>query len=220
MNHSIEDSMLFSGISRDEITSLLTCLTATPKHFQKGEIILSEGTPTDRIGIVQSGMAVISCCDVWGNHNILGNALSGDLFAEAYACIPNEPLQISVTAAEHTTVLFINVKKLLCPCTNACAFHAKLIQNLLTICAEKNLQLARRMLHISPKSIRSRLLSYFSACVKKTGNPSFVIPYNRQQLADYLGVDRSAMSHELSKMQHDGLIRYEKNHFTVIDSCF
>ena len=105
--------------------------------------------------------------------------------------------------------------KVLTTCTNACPFHAKLIQNLLTVCAAKNLQLSQRILHTTPKGIRARLMSYFSECVKRAGQYSFDIPYNRQQLADYLGVDRSAMCSELSRMQREGLLTYHKNHFSV-----
>ena len=104
---------------------------------------------------------------------------------------------------------------MLTTCTNACPFHAKLIQNLLTVCAAKNLQLSQRILHTTPKGIRARLMSYFSECVKRAGQYSFDIPYNRQQLADYLGVDRSAMCSELSRMQREGLLTYHKNHFSV-----
>lgn len=126
-----------------------------------------------------------------------------------------EPLRISVTAAEDTEVLFLNVGKVLTTCTNACPFHALLISNLLAVCAEKNLLLSQRILHTAPKGIRARLLSYFSACVQRTGRYSFDIPYNRQQLADYLSVDRSAMCSELSRMQREGLLSYHKNHFSV-----
>ena len=120
-----------------------------------------------------------------------------------------------MTASEYTEVLFLNIGKVLTTCTNACPFHAKLIQNLLTVCAAKNLQLSQRILHTAPKGIRARLMSYFSECVKRAGRYSFDIPYNRQQLADYLGVDRSAMCSELSRMQREGLLSYHKNHFSV-----
>ena len=145
----------------------------------------------------------------------LGHVGPGEVFAEPYACIPGEPLLISVTASEDTEVLFLNVGKVLTTCTNACPFHALLISNLLAVCAEKNLLLSQRILHTAPKGIRARLLSYFSACVQRTGRYSFDIPYNRQQLADYLSVDRSAMCSELSRMQREGLLSYHKNHFSV-----
>lgn len=209
------NTQLFRGIAEEEIAPLFKCLRAFQKSYQKGETILREGEPTAYLGIVLSGMAVISRSDVWGNNSILGNAAPGAVFAEAYACLPGEPLQISVSAAEETTVLFLNVEKVLTTCTNACVFHTKLIRNLLTVCAQKSLGLSRRILYASPKTIRGRLLSYFSDCVKRAGSDSFQIPYSRQQLADFLGVDRSAMCSELSKMRRDGLLSYQKNTFTL-----
>lgn len=213
---NLSNTQLFQGIEKTELESLFTCLSVEKKQYKKGTTILAEGEPTDQIGIVLSGMAIISCCDVWGNNSILGTAGPGAVFAEAYACIPGEPLLISVTASEHTSVLFLNINKILTACPHACTVHTKLIRNLLTVCSQKSLQLSRRILHTSPKSIRGRLLSYFSECVKQTGTYSFHIAFSRQQLADYLSVDRSAVCNELSKMQKDGLIRYERNHFTVL----
>ena len=206
---------IFQGIEEPEIASLLQCLQATERTYQKGESILSEGSITENMGIVLSGMALISCGDIWGNTSVLGHVTPGSVFAEVYACIPGEPLLITVSAAEDTTVLFMNVGRILSTCTNACPFHTRLARNLLTVCAHKSLQLSQRILHTSSKSIRGRLMSYFSQCAKQAGNSTFQIPYNRQQLADYLGIDRSAMCNELSKMQKDGLIRYEKNDVTL-----
>ena len=163
------------------------------------------------LGVVLSGRVMVEHSDIWGNRAILGSAAPGAVFGEAYACIPGEPLQVCVSAMEKTDLLLLNVGKVLTTCTRACPFHTKLVRNLLAVCAAKNLQLSGRILHTSSKSIRGRLLSYFSECAKRAGSYSFRIPYNRQQLADYLGVDRSAMCNELSKMQKDGLIRYEKN---------
>lgn len=215
MKISLSETQLFRGIEEQEIDSLLQCLAATKREYKKGEVILSEGTITESLGIVLSGMAIISCSDIWGNNSILGDIAPGAVFAEVYACIPGEPLRISVSAAEDTTVLFMNVGRVLSTCTNACPFHTKLVRNLLTVCAYKSLQLYQRILHTSSKSIRGRLMSYFSQCAKGSGSCSFQIPYNRQQLADYLGVDRSAMSNELSKMQKEGLIEYQRNQFLL-----
>lgn len=215
MDKILSSCKLFHGIKEAQIPLLLECLSTTTKQFKKGEFILKEGVPTKHIGIVLSGQAMICCSDVWGNQNILDTAMPSDVFAEAYACIPNEPLHIFVTAAVDTKVLLINVEKIISSCNGSCEFHARLVQNLLSLCAYKSLQLSSRILHTSPKSIRKRLLSYFSECSKKTGTLSFTIPYSRQQLADYLSVDRSAMSAELSKMQADGLIIYHKNHFEL-----
>ena len=127
-------------------------------------------------------------------------------------------MTVNVLCAEDSTVLLVSMHCISHPCLRTCAAHTKLIQNLLSLCAEKNLRLSKRMLHTMPKSIRQRLLSLFSEYIKKTGGFSFDIPYSRQQLADYLNVERSALCNELSKMQKDGIIKYEKNHFVVDDS--
>lgn len=219
MKINLTNTQLFRGIDSSDISPLLSCLGAIERKFKKSDIILTEGEPTDQMGVVLSGMALIEHCDVWGNRILLGNAAPGAVFAESYACIPGEPLQISVVASEDTSVLFLNVGKVLTTCTNSCEFHTKLVRNLLTVCAGKSLDLSRRILHSTSKSIRGRLMSYFSECIKKTGSYSFEIPYNREQLASYLGVDRSAMSNELSKMKKEGLIQYHKNHFTIIESA-
>ena len=219
MQINLANTRLFRGMEPSDIEEMLGCLHAKEHAFQKGEIIFPEGTATEQIGVVLSGRVIIEMGDVWGNNSVLSSIGPGGVFAEAYACVPGEPLMVSVVAAEDTSVLYIGVSGILSPCAKACACHARLIQNLLTQCAGKNLQLSRRILHTGPKSIRGRLLSYFSECIKRTGSYSFDIPYNRQQLADYLSVDRSALCNELSKMQRDGLLRCRKNHFTVNETA-
>ncbi len=214
---NLSNTQLFYGLKEDEITSLLDCLNAEKRSYKKGEVILSEGSTTENSGIVLSGMVMISCCDIWGNNSILGNAAPGSIFAEVYACIPGQPLLVTVSAAEDTSILFMNVGRILTTCSNACPFHARLAQNLLTVCAHKNLQLSQRIQHTSSKSVRGRLMSYFSECAKHFGSNSFLVPYNRQQLADYLNVDRSALCNELSKMQKDGMIEYTRNHILLKD---
>lgn len=208
---NLSNTQLFRGLEESEIISLVECLKPVRRSYKKGEVILSEGSITENIGIVLSGMALISCSDIWGNASVLGNAAPGSVFAEVYACIPGQPMLASVTAAEDTSVLFMNVGSVLTTCTHACPFHTRLARNLLAVCAHKSLQLSQRIRHTSAKSIRGRLMSYFSDCAKRSGSNSFYIPYNRQQLADYLNVDRSAMCNELSKMQKDGMVEYEKN---------
>ncbi len=212
MNLDLSSCALFGSIDRQEIDSLLTCLGALEKHYKKGSLIFSEGQVICQLGVVLKGRVLIQCCDAWGNVSILGAAGPGAVFGEAYACSPGEPLQISVQAAENSSILFLNVDRVLNTCPNSCIFHRTLVRNLLTVCAQKSLELSRRMLHTTPKTIRGRLLSYFSECAKHAGSYSFELCYNRQQLADHLGVDRSALCGELSKMQRDGLIRYDRNH--------
>ena len=217
MRINLGNTPLFRGMTVPDIEEMLRCLRAVERTYKKGAVILPEGTPTEQLGVVLSGRVIIEMGDVWGNNSVLSSVGAGGIFAEAYACVPGEPLMVNVTAAEDMRALLLNIGRVLEPCANVCPRHVRLVRNLLTLCSEKNLQLSRRVLHTGPKSIRKRLLSYFSECIKRTGSYSFDIPYNRQQLADYLSVERSALSNELSLMQRDGLIRYEKNHFDVME---
>lgn len=217
MNYSLLiHTTLFRGTNEAEAKEMLTCLGAFEKSYGKGAIILGAGDLTDNMGLVLAGSVNMEIDDLWENKTILGHAQVGQLFAETYACIPGEPLMVSVVAAEKCDVLFLNAAHLLTTCQNSCAHHNKLIRNLLQISAGKNLALSRRSLHTSFKSIRARLLSYLSEQVKQNGSYQFSIPFNRQQLADYLSVDRSALSNELSRMQRDGLLTFEKNYFSLV----
>ena len=217
MQINLANTLLFRGMDPSDIEEMLGCLLAKECTYKKGEILFPDGSPTEQIGVVLIGRVIIELGDVWGNNSVLSSIGPGGIFAETYACIPGEPLMVNVTAAEDTEALLLNIRRVLEPCSKVCPYHVRLVRNLLALCAGKNLQLSRRVLHTGPKSIRKRLLSYFSECIKRTGSYSFDIPYNRQQLADYLSVERSALSNELSIMQRDGLIRYEKNHFDVME---
>lgn len=211
----VSKSALFQGTTPEDTEAMLKCLEAREKQFQKGETIYYVGDRVSELGLVLSGSVLIEKDDLWGNRSILDRIGSGQIFAETYACVPGEKLLVTVTAAEKTEILFLNVGKILRVCTNACSFHARLIRNLLTLSAQKNLNLSRRIFHTSAKSIRGRLLSYLSWQAVKQGSREFDIPFNRQQLADYLGVDRSAMSAELGKMKREGLIQVDRSHFRM-----
>jgi CRP-like cAMP-binding protein len=211
----LASSPLFRGISQDEIKSLLHCLKPTQRKAEKGAMLYRVGDQVHELGLVLSGSVSLESDDLWGNRTILDQVGPGRVFAETYACVPGEALMVNVVALEDTEVLFLDVGSLLQMCSSACGYHTKLIQNLLAIAAQKNLNLSRRSFHIALKSIRARVLSYLSFQAMQQGTRDFHIPYNRQQLADYLNVDRSALSAELSKMQKDGLLTVEKNHFVV-----
>ena len=206
---------LFRGITQTEIESMLICLNAREREYPKDAAILRAGDITHELGLVLSGSVSIESDDLWGNKTILDHVASGGVFAETYACIPGEVLMVNVIAIESVTVLFLNTGKVIEVCQKTCAYHTKLIRNLLSIAAQKNLNLSRRSFHTAPKSIRGRLLFYLSFQALRQGSRDFYIPFNRQQLADYLNVDRSALSNELGKMQRENLLTINKNHFIV-----
>lgn len=211
----LSNTMLFRGTTEEEAKTMLNCLGAFSREYEKGETIYHAGETVACFGLLLRGSVTIENNDIWGNRSILGHAETGQIFAETYACIPGEPLMVDVVACEKSEVLFLNATQLLTTCPNSCTHHNKLIQNLLQASSQKNISLSHRILHTTSKSIRGRLLSYLSEQAKKTGSYQFTIPFNRQQLADYLSVDRSAMSHELSKMKTDGILTYDRNTFQL-----
>ena len=184
------------------------------EKYKKGNVIFGTGSIITDIGLVLSGSVRIEHTDLWGNKSILGITPAGGVFAESYACIPNEPMMVDAVANEDCDILFISVPRLFAPCSE-CVSQNRLIHNLVIISAGKNLQLSRRSLHTSPKTIRGRLSSYFSQQVSAQGSNKIIIPFDRQQLADYLNLDRSALSKELGKMRNEGLIEYNKNTFVI-----
>lgn len=212
----LTETPLFRGTTAQELEEMLACLGTDVRSYDKGQVIYCAGDAVTSLGVVLSGSALIENDDIWGNTTVLDCVGPGQIFAETYACTPNEPLMVNVVAAEPAQILFLNVGRVLQVCSNACGHHNVLIRNLLTLSAQKNLNLSRKIFHISPKTIRGRLLSYLSYQSLRSGSRTFTIPFNRQQLADYLNVDRSALSNELSKMQRDGLIRVERNLFTLL----
>lgn len=201
----ISDLPLFRGIPSEELPALLARASAQKCAFQKGELLLRRGEVTRRLGLVLSGMVHIIREDFWGNRGIVGLAEPGEIFAESYA-LAGEPLEVSVLAASAGEALFLDAEHL----------SARLSANLLALLAEKNLMLTRKMRHMARGTTREKLLSYLSAQAARVGQPEFDIPLDRQQLADYLAVDRSAMSAVLGKLRHEGILTFHKNHFHLL----
>lgn len=204
-------------MGEDEISQILFCLEAREEKYRKNEIIFHAGDTVREIGLVEKGSVNIIVNFYWGDSHIFGHVDKGEIFGENYAVIPDKALICDVVATENSEILFLDISKIFTTCQKKCEFHQKLTQNLLCISALKSLNLSSRMIHIGPKTIRKRLISYLSEQALINGDRHFTIPFNRQQLADYLGVDRSALSNELSKMQKDGLISLKKSEFILED---
>lgn len=213
----LTNTTLFRGLREEEIRRMLACLGAVERSFQKDEVLLRAGEPTASMGLVLRGSVNIVVNYYWGGSNIFGHIGPGELFAETYAVIPGKELLVDAVAAEPVEVLFLPARRLTETCASSCPFHTQAIHNLLQIFAQKNLRLSARMMHTASRSIRARLLSYLSEQAVEHGSSQFTVPFSRQQLADYLGVERSALSNELSKMRRDGLIIYRKNQFSLLD---
>ena len=213
--HLLAGTRLFQGIKEQEIEAMLKCLSAEERSYKKEVYIYRAGDVTGRLGVVMEGAVNIIKDDVWGNRKIIENIGRGQIFGETYACLKGEPLMVDVQASEPSRIMFMDVNRILTTCSSSCDFHNRLIRSLMYVLAGKNLMLTKKMDIITPKSLRERVLVYLSQESVKQGSRTITVPFNRQQMADYLSVDRSALSAELSKMQRDGVICYEKNCFTV-----
>ena len=211
----IRSAPLFSGISEEELTVMLSCLRAEKRVFPKGAFVLRADDTADSIGLVLSGTVLVIQEDIWGNRNILSKAGLGQTFAAAYACAIGSRLNVSVIAETPVTVMFLNVKRILNVCPSACSHHSRIIRNLLGELAEKNLRFNEKLTHMGQRTTRSKIMSYLSAEAQRLGKYEFDVPFSRQQLADYLGVERSGLSLELGKMRSEGLLDFRKSHFVL-----
>lgn len=212
----IKKCPLFEGIDESSLSSLFGCLRARVVEFDKRYTIFSEGSRAGLIGILLSGRAQMERTDLYGNRSILSEFTPPSLFAEAFACAELAEIPVDIIATEPSEVMLIEASHVLHTCTTACPHHQRLIYNLMKDIATKNLALHRKIEATSKRTTREKLLSYLTVTAKSLGRTSFDIPFDRQGLADYLEVDRSGLSVEISKLQREGVIRANKNHFEIL----
>ena len=212
----IRKSILFAGMSEEEKDRAYESLEVQERTYKKGEVILRAGSRTKRMGMVLSGSVTIESNDIWGNRTILSLVGAGQFFAETYALLQDTPLLVDVLANEDSLVVFLSLAEASRAKGGAGSWHLKLVSNLLMVAARKNLILSGRSFHTAPKTIRGRVLSYLNSMSLQRNSMEFDIPFDRQQLADYLNLERTALSKELTKMQREGLIECRKNHFRLL----
>ena len=205
---------LFSGIADDDLTAILACIGARTVKYARGEVIFAHGDAAVAIGLVLSGSVQLERTEFAGNRLILGSVAESELFGEVFACA-EVSLPLDAVAAETSVVMLIDCQRLMCSCGNACEFHRRLIFNLMKILADKNLTFHRKLEILSKRTTREKLLAYLYAEAAQNGSNRFTIPYDRQMLADYLGVDRSGLSAELSKLVREGVLTTRKNEFVL-----
>ena len=210
----LTECALFHGLREAQIREMLPCLSARQSRFRRGQFLLRAGDRVAFAGILLSGEEEVLQEDFWGNRNLLAAVGPGDLFAEAFACA-HAVSPVSVLCKTDGSVLYLNVRAVFSPCEKACAQHKALSQNLIRVLAEKNMQLNEKAGFLSQRTTREKLLAYLSAQARRAGSASFRIPFDRQQLADFLSVNRSAMSAELSRMQREGLLCADRSSFTL-----
>ena len=211
----LRNSPLFQGMAEEEILSVLHCVNANILHRKKGEYIFRVGDSTESMGLVLRGAMLSLQEDLWGHRNIMHRIGVGEFFAEPFAATPGSVLNVSVVADEDSEIMLLNMGRLLKTCPNACEHHNRLVQNLVSVMARRVMNLNEKITHMAKRSTREKLLSYLSSESMRQGKFSFTIPYDRQQLADYLSVERAAMSVELSKLQKEGYLKTNRNYFEL-----
>ncbi|MEE1087031.1 MAG: Crp/Fnr family transcriptional regulator [Schaedlerella sp.] len=209
---------LFDDIEDDKLFTMLNCLGATIQHYSKNQTIMEEGRPAKNIGILLNGSIQLVQNDYYGNRSIIASVEPSHLFGESFACVDKVVLPMNIVACDDTDAMLIDCRRMLKSCSNACSFHTQLIYNLMKIVAAKNIMFNQKMAITSKRSTKEKLIAYLLVEAKKNESESFVIPYDRQELADYLGVERSGLSMEISKLKKAGMIETKKNQFRIHES--
>lgn len=212
----LENTVLFDGIGSEDISGLLACLGASVREVKKNQQIFSEGDPAKFVGIILSGSASVTNQDIYGNRSILSHIYKGELFGESFACADAEVLPVSVVANEDCRVMLIDCRRITTSCQNACGFHNQMIYNLLRAVARRNLEFHKKLEITGRRTTREKLMAFLLAEAKRAGSRQFTISYDRQALADYLGVERSAMSAELGKLQKAGILQTKRKEFILL----
>lgn len=210
----VKANPLFNGIGLNDLETMLHCIEGRVQKYQKGAVIQLVRTPVKTVGLVVSGMVQVLREDIDGKQNLMAELGEGELFGEVFACAGVSHSPVTVLASESCEVLHLNYRKVITTCSSTCSFHQRLIENMLTLIAKKNLLLNQKIDILSRRTTRERLLLFFDS--QRQGAPRFTISFSREELAAYLCVERSAMAAELSKMQREGVIRYERNSFEIL----
>lgn len=206
---------LFDGIETEGIENILGCLGGKVKKYTKNQTIIYTGDEVNFLGIVLGGSVQIIREDIMGSRMIVANLTVGEIFGETIACAGIKESSVSVTAAEASRVLFLSIQRIVSPCTNVCSFHSSLITNLLGLLARKNLYLNHKMELLSKRTIREKIMAYLAYEAEQACSDYFDISLNRSELADYLCIDRSALSREISRLKEEGVIDCHKNYFKI-----
>ena len=214
--HILTKTRLFAGVDEDELGAMLGCLGASVQDYAKGSYVLRQGETISRLMVLVKGRLHIQKDDYWGNRSIVSVISPGEMFGEAYAAPGSGGLMTDAVAVEDSAVVFLDFSRVLGVCSSGCRFHRLTVSNLFYALSEKNRHLLGRLGIATQRSLRGKLTAFLSEQAGKHGSPSFEIPFNRQQMADYLSADRSAMSNELCKMRDEGLLESEKNQFRLV----
>ncbi len=207
---------LFENISDEDLLSMLRCLGAKVQRYDKNQIIFTEGDPISQIGIVLWGTVQIVRVDYYGNRSIVTNIEPAQLFGESFVCAEINAIPVNIIAAEASETLLIDGRRMMRSCSNTCEFHSQMIFNLMRVMAVKDLIFNQKIEITSKRTTREKLMTYLLQQAKIQDSSSFTIPFDRQELADFLEVDRSGLSAEISKLRKEGVLTCKRNQFTLL----
>ena len=212
----LERCPLFEGIRMKDLSAMMGCIGGRTQTVSKGQAIFREGDPATQVGMVLSGAVRLIREDYYGNRSIVAHIGPAEMFGETYACAGVAALPVSVVADVDSQVLLMDCSRITTTCSSACAFHNRIIFNLLKLVATKNLMYDQKIQVTSRRTTREKLMTYLLDQAKQQGSSDFEIPFDRQELADYLEVDRSGLSAEISKLRKEGVLESEKNRFRIL----
>jgi CRP-like cAMP-binding protein len=212
----LNEVSLFRGIQAEKIVDILVCLHGNVKKYKKNQPVILSGNPVPSLGIVLEGSGHIIREDIMGNRMLVTDLKAGDVFGETFACAGVKESPVSVYATEYSEILWISIQRIVSPCDTVCDFHSLIVTNLLQILATKNLYLNQKMELLSKRTIREKVLAFLISEAQKNHASSFKIALNRNELADFLCIDRSAMSREMARLKEEGVINYNKNQFQIL----
>ena len=210
------NSPLFNGINLEDRKAVLSCIGYHIRTFQKGDIVAFEEETIKHIGILLSGAVDMVKEDLWGNKTMLVRIHKDNVFGETFACGEDNLSVVTFVVSENAKIMFMPFDRVMHSCTMACNFHHQLMENMVRVIANKNRDLMRKVEVVSKRTIREKLLCYLSLQAQFWESRYFEIPFGRVELAEYLCVDRSALTRELVKMKEDGLIDYDRNCFRIL----
>ena len=207
---------LFQGIAPEELQAMMKCIGAYARHHKKGSYIAFSEEPVRCVSVVLQGCVHMISEDIWGSKALLVVMHKGELFGESFACGTSMAAVVSFQAAEEVRALYMPFERVMHSCPNSCQFHHRLVENMLTRIADKNVQLMQKVKIISQKTLRDKILTYLSLQVRLQGSRRIELPLGRIGLAEYLCADRSALTRELVRMREEGIIEYHRNSFELL----
>lgn len=209
----MKEITIFNNIDEQNVKSMLHCFEAKTITYKKDTTVISNLANTNIIGIIISGNANLIRNDYDGNRVILEKLEEGAIFGEVFSSYSDE---LSVIATTDCTITTFDYDHIIKRCKKSCPYHNEVINNMLQILANKVSKMNNRIDVLTKKTIRDKLLEYFNTQEKENISKTFYLNLNYTELADYLGVDRSALMRELKNLKNEGFIETHKNKIKLL----